>query len=112
MQIGSLKLRPLDIGIIVLALITAVIHLSLGGPMFILNGLAYLAILIAYFLPFFAKWHGWIRWLFIGYTLLTIILYFVFNGGESLQNSLGLVTKAAEAVLVVLLFLDRQQKTA
>ncbi len=112
MQIGSVKLRALDIAIIVLTLITAVIHLSLGGPMFILNGLGYLTLLIVYFLPALAKWHGWIRWLFIGYTLLTIILYFVFSGGESFQNSLGLVTKAVELVLLVLLFLDRGQKSA
>jgi len=113
MTIGKTKLTPLLIAIIILTLITAVIHLSLGGSMFILNGLGYLALLAAYLLPqpFFAKRHGLIRWLFIAYTLLTIILYFVFHiDGSWQQDGLGLATKLAEVILVLLLFLDGQRK--
>jgi hypothetical protein len=97
------------IGIIILTLITAIIHLSLGQPLFILNGLGYLAIMVGYYLPALAKWHRWIRWLFIGYTVLTIVLYFVFHAdGSWQQDGLGIVTKMVEIVLVLLLLLDRR----
>jgi hypothetical protein len=102
-----MKLSILDILIIITTLITAVIHLSLGGAMFILNGVGYLALLAAYLLPNFAQWRGWIRWLFIGYAVLTIVLYFVFNAGDW-QSTLGLVTKADELILIVLLLINRR----
>lgn len=109
MQIGSVKLSILDILIIITTLITSVIHLSLGGAMFILNGVGYLALLAAYLLPNFAQWRGWIRWLFIGYTLLTIILYFVFHAdGSWQQDGLGLATKLDEVILVLLLLINRR----
>ena len=107
MQIGSIKLGPLDYGIILLTAITAVIHLSIGGTLFLLNGLGYLGLLLLFYLPFFGQWRGAIRWLFIGYTILTIVLYFVFSGADSFQNMLGLATKLVEVILVVLLFLNR-----
>ena len=111
MQIGSTRLSGIDIGVIILTLITAIVHLflgiSTGDTLFLLNGLGYIGLLVIFFLPMFAQWHGWIRWLFIGYTILTIVLYFLFSGAGSLQNVMGLVTKAVEVILVVLLFLDR-----
>lgn len=103
------SLGATGIGIIILTLITAIIHLSLGQPLFILNGLGYLALLAGYYLPALANWHRWIRWLFIGYTVLTIVLYFVFHAdGSWQQDGLGLVTKMVEVVLVLLLLLDRR----
>lgn len=110
MQIGSIKLSTMDIGIIIATVITGVIHLFLGitsGDMlFILNGLGYFALLLVYLLPNFTQWRGWLTWLFIGYAALTIILYFVVNG-QALQSTLGLVTKLVEVILIVLLFINR-----
>lgn len=111
MKIGNFKIQPAQIGIIILTLLTALIHFSLGEPLFILNGLGYLALLALYFLPIavFQRYHRLTRWAFAGYTLLTIILYFVFHPDGSWQNDgLGLLTKMIEVVLLLLLALDGQ----
>ena len=103
---ASVKLGSLQIGVIVLTLITAVIHLTLLFPdvLFILNGLGYLGLLAGlYFLPQLAGQRSLIRWAFIGYTVLTITLFFVMNPE---RPPLGLFTKAVEVVLAVLLYLD------
>lgn len=102
----STKLGSLQIGVIGLTLITAVIHFSLlfPDPLFILNGLGYLGLLAGlYFLPQTAPFRSQVRWLFIGYTALTIILFFVMNSD---RPPLGLFDKAVELVLLVLLYLD------
>ena len=100
------KLGPRQIGILLLGLATAGIHFSLLFPdvMFILNGLGYLALLAAYFLPLpFAKDNrGLVRWAFIAFTLVTILAW-VFIGTRS---TIGYVDKLIEVALVILLFLD------
>ena len=104
-----MKLRPIDIGIILLTLTTAAIHFTLGQPLFILNGLGYLALLAAFYLPWapLQQYHKLIRWAFAGYTLVTIILYFVFNSDGAWQsNTMGLITKGIEVVLLLLLLYD------
>ena len=102
------RLGTMQIVIILLTLATAGIHLSLVFPsvMFILNGLGYLALLAAFFLPIplFTKNHNLVRWAFIAYTLVTIIAW-VFIGSKT---PLGFTAKAIEVVLVVLLWLDRK----
>ena len=113
MKIGNFKIQPAQIGIIILTLLTAIIHFSLGAALFILNGLGYLALLALFFLPvaFFQRYHRLILWVFAGYTLLTIILYFVFHPDGSWQNDgLGLLTKMIEVVLLLLLAYDGQGK--
>ena len=105
-------LTPLGIGIIILTLITALIHLALGlgdgNTLFILNGLGYLALMVLYFMPSPAifRYRGIIRWLYIGFTAVTVILFFLFNGANAWQSTLGLITKAVEIILIILLFLD------
>lgn len=105
------KFTPIQIGILLLALATAAIHFTLMFPdvMFILNALGYLAFLAAYFLPvsLFQKYHSLVRWVFIGYTLLTIFAW-VAIGDKAM--TLGWITKAIEVVLVALLYLDGRQK--
>ena len=108
-----------QIGIVLMTLITAIIHiginLTIGGFLFILNGLGYLALLTAIFLPqsfvrrflpanLAANFRPVMRYVFIGYTLLTIILWVVMPGTRS---PLAYADKAAEVLLVVLLWLDR-----
>ena len=45
--------------------------------LFILNGLGYFAPLAAFYMPAFQKYHRQVRWAFIIYTVVTILLYFV-----------------------------------
>ena len=95
---------------VLLTLFTAAVHLYMGlsyyDPLFIMNGLGFVGLLVALFLPIpvVKNFRGIWRWLLVGYTALTIIMYFVVNGLA--VDAMGLVTKAAEAALVVLLFLD------
>jgi hypothetical protein len=115
MKIGSVTFTPVQIGITILTWITAVIHLTLGQPMFILNGLGYLALWAALYLPikFLQPWHRLIHWAFIGYTLLTIILYFVFHADGSWQSDgLGMFTKVVEVILLLLLIYDAMSSRA
>lgn len=118
-QSGALKA-----GIILTTLITAGIHLYLvqetidhgNSPLlFILNVLGYLGLLAAYLLPqslvnrflpagLARNYRSIVRYIFIGYTLVTILAWVVI--GE--RTTLGFVDKLAEAALIVLLWLDRK----
>ena len=113
MKIGNVDLTMMQVGIAVLMLATAVIHLILGiggGIIFILNGLGYLALWTAVYVPIaaLADYRQLARWVLVAYTIVTIVLFFVFNAGSG-YGAFGLITKAIEVVLVVLLFLDSRQ---
>lgn len=101
-----------QIAIILLTLATAVVHLVLlnissGGfdPLFTLNGLGYLGLLALYFLPIpIARDNrGLVRWLFMGFTAVTVIAWVAIG----LRIPLGYIDKAIEIVLIVLLWMDR-----
>ncbi len=97
--------------IIALTVITAIVHLGLGfttsNTLFILNGLGYLALIVAlYFIPQLAAQRSLIRWVLLGYTAVTFVLYFVFNW-PNIWGPAGLIDKAIELILIVLLWLDR-----
>ena len=118
-QSGAIKA-----GIILTTLITAAIHVYLvqetidhgNSPLlFILNVLGYLGLLAAYLLPqqFVSRFlpaglarnfRSIVRYVFIGYTLVTILAWVVI--GE--RTTLGYVDKLAEVILIVLLWLDRK----
>jgi hypothetical protein len=111
----SVKMTGLRWGVVGLTVLTAVIHLVLGlgatEPMFmilfVLNGIGYIALLVAlYFLKPFAASRPLIRWTLIGFTAVTVILYFVFNGADAFKSAFGLVDKAVEVILIVLLLMD------
>jgi hypothetical protein len=93
-------------GVIVLTLIAAAVHLSLlfPDPAFILNGLGYLALLAALYLPIrpLVPYRRLVRWSLIGYATLTILLW-VAIGERSL---LGFATTADEVALVILLLVE------
>ncbi len=99
-------------GIIILALATALIHLSLNlmigqfDIMFTLNGIGYLALLTALFLdvPLARDHRDWVRLGFIGFTAVTIIAW-VFLGDMTWW--LGWLTKGIELALIGLLLLKR-----
>jgi hypothetical protein len=125
------KLTGIQIGILVTVLITAIIHLAAAfdtilfehgpDPLFILNGLGYLGLLGAYFLPipFFQQRHNLVRWALIAYAIVTIIAWlviwvgqYVIIGGEpffSHDSIYGVPAKIDELILLALLWKDRPQ---
>lgn len=98
----------LGLGIALLTLATAAIHLylglSFGVVLFTLNGLGYLGLLAALQLPIpqLARFRPVTRWVLVAYTALTIVLYFVMAP----LTAIGLVDKAIEAALILLLLAD------
>jgi hypothetical protein len=98
---------PLRVGVIVLTIGTALIHLYLGlqgFPLFVLNGLGYLALLAALTLPIaqISDYRSLIRWVLVGYTALTIFLWILVGA----RNSIGYADKVIELVLIALLVLE------
>ena len=100
-------------GIILAALATAFLHITLFPDiMFTLNGLGYLGLLGAYFLPipFFQQSHNLVWWILVGYTALTIILWIImgdktFVAGTS--SATGYYAKAAEVLLLSFLWAEK-----
>ena len=113
MNADSTRMSAVQIGIIILTLATALIHFSLLFPdiMFILNGLGYLALLAAYFLPIdlARKNHNLVRWLFILYTVVTIIGWVMIGDKSWPAGALGYGTKLIEVVIIFLLVVDGRQ---
>ena len=125
-----MKFTSKQYGIIAMALITAILHLLAavdkqlfpGGPdpLFILNGLGYLGLLGAYFLPiaFFQQKHALVRQGFIFFAIITIaawvwiwVIQYVIIGGENFfgHDSLyGIPAKLAEVALIFFLRADKE----
>ena len=107
------RFGAIQIGIILLTVATALIHFSLLFPdtLFILNGLGYLTLLGAYFLPidFLRDRHNLVRWLFIAFTAVTILGWVAIGDKSWPGGALGYVTKLIEVGLISLLFVDGRQ---
>jgi len=105
---STTRLGPLQWGIILLTVATAVIHLYLGirfsGPLFILNGIGYLALLAGLYLPQFSNYRSIIRWALILFTATTIIAWVIVARAQ--PSPLGIADKLIEAALIVLLFIE------
>jgi len=140
----------LQIVIIVLAVITAFVHLQRGigflgggppggarptgqgGPppgggaggggfnimsllpiplpyLFLLNGIGYLVLVGALYLPQLRQYQTTVRWLLIAFAAVTIIMYFAIAGVRF--NPVGYLTKAVEVVLIILLLIDGRRAT-
>ena len=101
--------NALQAGIVLLTLATALIHLQLAfpDPVFILNGLGYLALLAALYLPIpqVARYRNAVRWVLIGYTALTIFLWILFGA----RIPIGYIDKAIEVALIALLLLEARR---
>lgn len=108
------QVDPLAAGIVVLAVATALIHLLLGislGPpsvrpfplSFHLNALGYLVLVIALYAPQFLPVRRAVRWVFIAYAVLTIVLWIFISPDRDL---VGYVDKVIEVLLVLLLIVD------
>lgn len=108
-----MKLTGKHYGIILFALATALLHISLFPDiMFTLNGLGYIGLLVAYLLPipFFQERHNLIWWVFVGYTVLTIVLWVIMgdkNFVAGTSSATGYYAKAAEVLLLAFLWADK-----
>jgi hypothetical protein len=97
----------LTIAIVDLALITAYIHLTLGGTLFTLNALGYVALaaaLVASTVPHpFVRRFAWLpRVGLAGYAAVTIVAYLVVGP----YFSLGWIAKGIEVAIIALLAAD------
>ena len=109
------RIGSLQIGIIILTIATALVHLSLGLTttpvliLFILNGIGYLTLVGALYLPIpqLSQYHALIRWALMAFAAVTIIGW-IFTGDKTLI--IGYPTKVAEVVLIVLLAIEARQK--
>ncbi len=103
--------------VIVLAAVTALIHLALGAAgvldgldalsiLFILNGIGFFMLLAAVFLnvPFFAGRRALAHYLLIAFAAVTLVAYFVVNGFVGMGIA-AIISKVAEALLIVATFL-------
>jgi hypothetical protein len=126
-----MKLTGKQYGIVLLVLFTSILHLTAAfdkilfpdspDPLFILNGLGFLGLLGAYFLPikFFQDRHKLVWRVLFGYVILTIVAWVVIWVGFSVirdgapffsHDSLyGVPAKIAEVTLLGLLWSDKPQ---
>lgn len=109
MQIST-RARSSQIALIVLTIITALIHFerAIEDPdiriLFILNGLGYFALLAAFYMPMFQQYHKLVRWTFIIYTAVTILLYFVWVAmSREWTIPLGPIAKLVELAMIVII---------
>src|SRR6186997_861246 len=127
----KMKLTGKQIGIIIFTLITAFMHLAAAfdkqlfpdgpDPLFILNGLGYLGLLGAYFLPipFFQQRHELVRRGLILFAIVTIVAWLVIWVGFSVirdgipffsrDSIYGVPAKISEVILIWLLSMDKNQ---
>jgi hypothetical protein len=125
-----MKFKTNQVVIIVLILATAILHLAAAfdhilfpdgvpDPLFLLNGLGYLGLLGAYFLPipFFQQRHKLVWQVLFGYVILTIVAWLVIWVGLNVigqgvpffsrDSIYGVPAKIIEVVLLSLLWKDK-----
>ena len=124
-----MKLTGKQYAIVLLAVFTAILHLVAAfdktlfpdspDPLFILNGLGYLGLLGAYFLPikFFQDRHKLVWQALFGYVILTIVAWLVIWVGFSVirdgkpffdhDSIYGVPAKIAEVTLLSLLWSEK-----
>jgi hypothetical protein len=104
-------------GIILSGLATALLHLSLlprlGLDPIALNGLGYLVLLGAYFLPipFLQQRHKLVWWALLGYTVLTFVLWIILGDKHFVLDfstpAIGYYARVAEVFLLAFLWSDK-----
>jgi len=110
----SPHLNSIAYGVIGLTSITAIIHLynsfqfSDGSDLiFLLNGIGYLALLGAIYLPiaFLARYRSLFCWSLLAYTALTVVLWGFFGA----SGFTAYLDKIVEVVLIVLVWLEARR---
>jgi hypothetical protein len=113
-QGGTMSKSQIQVAIIILTIATALIHLILSfwfptgpDPIFILNGLGYVGLVVLLYgpLPQLAGYRRQIRWAFLLYTAVTILLWVVIGA----RSAIAYIDKLIEAALFVLLWAEDQQ---
>ena len=98
----------LTAAIVALTLVTANIHLGLGGMLFTLNGLGYIGLAVLFVIgaaapmPVIQRFSWFPRIALMGYAALTIAGYLVMGP----YFTLGWIAKGVEVVLIVLVAVD------
>ena len=125
-----MKLKTIDYFIIILVLATALLHLAAAfdktlfpdgtpDPLFTLNGLGYLGLLGAFYLPipFFQKQHKLAWQVLFGYVILTILAWLaIWVGINVIGNHVPFFSRdsiygvPAKIIELVLLYLLWQEK--
>ncbi len=113
------QLRPhlntIAYGVMGLTIITALIHFYISfqfadgsGFIFLLNGIGYLGLLGAIYLPiaFLARYRSLWCWCLLAYTALTVALWFFIGASDS---SIAYVDKVVELVLIFLVWLEARR---
>lgn len=78
--------------------------------LFLINGIGYLVLGGALYLPALSQYRGIIRWLLIIFAATTFVLYFLINGLR--LSPIVILDKVAELSLIALLFIDGRQLAA
>ena len=78
--------------------------------LFLLNGIGYLVLVTALYLPQLRQYQPIVRWLLIAFAAVTIVMYFAIAGLR--PNPVGLLTKAVEIALIVLLLIEGRRAAA
>jgi len=78
--------------------------------LFLLNGIGYLVLVSALYLPQLRQYQPIVRWLLIIFAAVTIVMYFAISGFR--VNPLGFFTKSVEVALIVLLLIDGRRAAA
>ena len=129
-----MKLTGKHYAIIFFTLLTAILHIAAAlykqlfadgpDPLFLLNGLGYLGLLGAYFLPipFFQQKHELVRRGFILFAIVTIVAWLIIWVGFSVirdgipffshDSVYGVPAKISEVLLIWLLSTDKESASA
>lgn len=75
--------------------------------LFLLNGVGYLVLGGALYLPALSRYRSIVRWLLIVFAATTFVLYFLLMGFR--LNPLAMLDKLAELALIVLLLVDMRR---
>ncbi len=109
MNITKTRFGALQIAIILLTVATAAIHIGLAIPsnliMFYLNGLGYLVLVVALYLPQLAQRRNTIRWLLLAYTAVTVIGWVAIGQ----RTTIAYIDKLIEVTLIILLWIEGRQ---
>ena len=109
MQKAQTLIGPVQVGILLLALATGLIHIVLAIPenmiMFYLNGAGYILLALTLFLPQFKQYRHLIRYALMALTLVTILAWIAIG----MRTPIAYVDKIIEVALLALLWMDRSR---
>lgn len=107
MQKTQTTYGPVQVGILLLAFATGLIHIVLAIPenmiMFYLNGAGYILLALALFLPQLKQYHNLIRYALMAFTLVTILAWVAIG----MRTPIAYIDKMLEVALLALLWMDR-----